>query len=320
VPHPPTPARAAAVVATAAIASALLLASPSPVAHLAGGAIALLAGIVIGRRLLPGSTRSAQRTTTAEITAGTPMPAVAHAPPSELRRAIESRRREGTERRRAELLAQYLRDLRDACGAEEVVFWRLDPRTRALAPFAESTAAGSRDVAAGEAILPMVRWAADERIVHFDGSEDLPRFVVGPVADERRVHGALSLRATRGLGWPREKFKQWMPRHAAHLALLVDLLETREDVERQNVRMQALMRAAQSFQSNRTSESLGRAICDTALEVSSASRAGTRGRGGARCRASPTGTPSSPDATSITIRRSRRCVETAFRRCGRTRA
>jgi diguanylate cyclase (GGDEF)-like protein len=194
--------------------------------------------------------------------------------PSDLRRGIEVSRQQAEEKRQTEVLSRYLRDVRDAIGADEVVFWRWTAGRETLVAAAWSTEDAPEPAKFNDAEwFPLVKWAAEERIIHFDDAEPAPRLAMGPVGGSKRAFGALSMSSMNGLRSFRDEIKLWMPRYAAHTALLAELLETREEVARQNRKTQALLSAAQQMQSNRTLESLGRAICETALEVTSASRA-----------------------------------------------
>ena len=201
-------------------------------------------------------------------------PRAYEAMPSDLRRGIEVTRQEAEERRQTEVLSRYLCDVRDALGADEVVFWRwTGARDTLVAGACSGDGAETEPTKFNHAEwLPLVKWAAEERIVHFDEGSSGPRVAMGPVAGLKRPFGALSISAEAGLKSTREELKEWVPRYTAQVAVLAELLETREEVGRQNRRTQALLRAAQQFQSNRTIESLGRAICETALEVTSAAR------------------------------------------------
>jgi diguanylate cyclase (GGDEF)-like protein len=201
-------------------------------------------------------------------------PRAYEAMPSDLRRGIEVTRQEAEERRQTEVLCRYLADVRDALGADEVVFWRwTGARDTLVAAACSGDGAETEPTKFNHAEwLPLVKWSAEERIVHFDDGKPEPRVAMGPVAGLKRAFGALSISAESGLKPSREELKAWVPRYTAQVAVLAELLETREEVGRQNRRTQALLRAAQQFQSNRTIESLGRAICETALEVTSAAR------------------------------------------------
>ena len=202
-------------------------------------------------------------------------PRAYEAMPSDLRRGIEVTRQEAEERRQTEVLSRYLCDVRDVLGADEVVFWRwTGARDTLVAGACSGDGAETEPAKFNHAEwLPLVKWAAEERIVHFDDGDPGPRVAMGPVAGLKRAFGALSISAEAGLTPSRDELKAWVPRYTAQVAVLAELLETREEVGRQNRRTQALLRAAQQFQSNRTIESLGRSICETALEVTSAARA-----------------------------------------------
>ena len=205
----------------------------------------------------------------------TDTPRAYEAMPSDLRRGIESTRKEAEERRQNEVLSRYLCDVRDALGADEVVFWRwTGARDTLVAAACSGDGAETEPTKFNHAEwLPLVKWSAEERIVHFDEGKPGPRIAMGPVAGLKRAFGALSISADAGLTPSRDDLKAWVPRYTAQVAVLAELLETREEVGRQNRRTQALLRAAQEFQSNRTIELLGRSICETALAVTSAARA-----------------------------------------------
>ena len=202
-------------------------------------------------------------------------PRAFEAMPSDLRRGIEVTRKEAEERRQTEVLSRYLCDVRDALGADEVVFWRwTGARDTLVAAACSGDGAETEPTKFNHAEwLPLVKWSAEERIVHFDEGKPGPRIAMGPVAGLKRAFGALSISCDAGLKPSRDELKTWVPRYTAQVAVLAELLETREEVGRQNRRTQALLRAAQEFQSNRTIELLGRSICETALAVTSAARA-----------------------------------------------
>ena len=205
----------------------------------------------------------------------TDTPRAFEAMPSDLRRGIEVTRKEAEERRQTEVLSRYLCDVRDALGADEVVFWRwTGARDTLVAAACSGDGAETEPTKFNHAEwLPLVKWSAEERIVHFDEGKPGPRIVMGPVAGLKRAFGALSISSDAGLKPSRDELKAWVPRYTAQVAVLAELLETREEVGRQNRRTQALLRAAQEFQSNRTIELLGRSICETALAVTAAARA-----------------------------------------------
>ena len=183
---------------------------------------------------------------------------------------------EAEERRQTEVLSRYLCDVRDALGADEVVFWRWTGAARharcggVLRGWGRDRAhevQSCRVVAAGEVVRRRAHRALRRR-----QARTAHRHGTGGRA-QARAFGALSISADAGLKPSRDELKAWVPRYTAQVAVLAELLETREEVGRQNRRTQALLRAAQEFQSNRTIELLGRSICETALAVTSAARA-----------------------------------------------
>jgi diguanylate cyclase (GGDEF)-like protein len=197
--------------------------------------------------------------------------------PSDLRRGVEASLQEVEERRQTEVLHRHLRDLRDTTGADEVIFWRWTAARDTLVPMACSTEIEPEPTQFNfPEWMPLVKWSADERLVHFDEGQPAPRIAVAPITAEKQSYlsvGAITLTQAKGLSRSREELKSWMPRYASQVGLLAELLATREEVGRQNRRTQALLHAASSFQSNRSLDSLGRSVCDTALSVTSASRA-----------------------------------------------
>jgi diguanylate cyclase (GGDEF)-like protein len=197
--------------------------------------------------------------------------------PSDLRRGIEASRQEAEERRQTEVLGRYLGDVRDSLGADEVIFWRWTATRDTLVAAACSTSDEPEPTKFRFAEwLPLVKWSAEERIVHFDTAENAPQLAIGPVVGTKAAFGsigAISISADGGLRASRDDLREWLPRHASHAALLAELLHTREEFARQNRRTQALLEAARDMQQNRSLDALGRAVCEKALEVTSATRA-----------------------------------------------
>lgn len=173
-------------------------------------------------------------------------------------------------------LSQELVDIRDGCAADEAVLWRWDETRDALTPAAWSSPGTERPQHFRfEEWAPLARWAAEGRLVVLDGDDELvaPRFAATPVVDDTLLVGVLTVSASGGLGISRQKAKQWLPRYARQVLRLLSLSETRREYARQMRQSRALLAAVRQIQTNKTQESLAAAICDTALEVSSASAA-----------------------------------------------
>jgi len=181
--------------------------------------------------------------------------------------------RDEEERRHAEALAAYLTQVREQVGADEVVFWRYDASREGLIAAAWSTegAATPAQFASSE-WSSIIVWSAQERIVHSAGSGATPVVAAAPVVVADDCVGALSVSAQEGLREGRDTLRRWLPRYAAHVALLDNLLEKRRDAALHNRQMAALLNAAHEFQAGRSIEALGQSICDAALRVTAAER------------------------------------------------
>ena len=197
-------------------------------------------------------------------------PSTVEVVPSDLRlgtqRSLENVQRE----RQVDAVRAYLRMVREATSFEEVVFWRADSVGNPLEPSAWSSAF-TEPPEFTEGQRSTVDWAADARLIITDGREP-PELVAGPVGSGTLLYGVLSFRRGGRLVDSTENSKKWMERASSHLALLVELLEMRIEFQRQRQHSQALLRAAYKIQSHSSTDSLGPAICETALEVTSASR------------------------------------------------
>ena len=197
-----------------------------------------------------------------------------HAPtgadPSPLRPDVQA----SVDRAQAEvdlgLLARYLVDIRDLTGAREAVFWRWSESRGALVPWAWSTEGVDRPAHFRmDNWGPRVRSAAEERKGVFLGGRR-PFFAATPVVGRSRLHGVLTVAANAGLAIDAAAAEEWLPRHATHVAMLLDLFEMRREYGRSMRQGQALLRAAEQIHSHRSRGALSAAICEMALEVTSA--------------------------------------------------
>jgi diguanylate cyclase (GGDEF)-like protein len=173
-------------------------------------------------------------------------------------------------------LDAFLADVRDALGADEAVFWRWSEKRDALAPASWSTVGATRpkhfDM---NAWGPLVKWAAEGRIMHFDADARVAvtRLAAAPIELDGRLIGVLTVARAEGLDRGREHLKSWLPRHATQVGRIVALFELRREYGRYMRQGQALLAAAQYVQGHKSQEALCKAICETALQVSSASDA-----------------------------------------------
>ncbi len=204
----------------------------------------------------------------------TPLSNAAVAAPSDLRADRQAQFQTAEGLRHIDAMDRYLRDVRDMMSADEVVFWRFNEirqTQRAAAWSTEGSAAPryfNRD-----AWSNLVRWAAESGQVQCIAENNVAYFVVAPVHDGGRVHGALSISARAGLIHTPDGAKRWTARHATHASVLLDLLDLRREASRHMLSMPALVKAAERLQAAKTMDALGTAICQTAVEVTSAQRA-----------------------------------------------
>ena len=175
-----------------------------------------------------------------------------------------------------ETIAAFLQDVRDSMGADEAVFWRWSEKRDVLLPFTWSTPGEPRPMHFDmNAWSGLVQWSAQQRMMNFDSDarSAVTRLAAAPVVHEDRLIGVLSVARAGGLDRGREHIKSWLPRHAAQVARLVLGAELRREYGRHMRQSQALLNAAKRFQGHMSQDTLAKAICETAVAVSSATDA-----------------------------------------------
>ena len=126
----------------------------------------------------------------------------------------------------AEILPQFLRDMRDLWNADESIYWRWVEERQVLVPDAWSTEGEPRPrffdmIGWG----PLVRWAAEEDRPHFGGDVGgSPMIAVAPVRSDR-LYGVVTVASARGILVDREYARGWIVRFASQVASVVSLLE-----------------------------------------------------------------------------------------------
>ena len=192
---------------------------------------------------------------------------------SDLRSEIEATYEETEAATDIVFLEHQLADIRDACGAEEAVFWRWQEARDSLTPVAWSTPGVARPQHfAFTEWAPLVKWAAEGRVVIFDlEDKNVPPHLTGAaILEEEHLIGVLTVAARGGLSISRDHAKSWMPRYAAQVARVLALSEMRRQYATHMRRSRALLTAVEQIQNHKTQESLNVAICETAIDVSSA--------------------------------------------------
>lgn len=173
------------------------------------------------------------------------------------------------------ILERFLADVRDLVAAEEAVFWSWLEDRDTLRPWAWSTPSVDRPqyFRMGD-WGPLVQWSAQERLMHTAGTDPaFPQIAVVPVLSGDRLHGVVSVTSGAGLSIGKAAVRQWLPRHASHIAKLADLFDTRRAYGRHMRQGQALLLAADRIRGHKSREALAQSLCTTALEVTRASEA-----------------------------------------------
>lgn len=211
----------------------------------------------------------------AHLSGATPGLGIPRVTSAAMRRDVQESTEKLEARDDVERLDRILRDIRDVTGADETIFWRWIDTRETLVPSAWSTEDASRpsffDVTAWS---PLVRWSAEETVVHFAGDvSGLPVLASAPVAAGDRLLGVLTISAANGLALGREAGRAWLPRFAAQLASAIELLDLKRKYGRDLRQSEALLDAVQRLHEQRNADTLGRAVCLKARDVTSASAA-----------------------------------------------
>jgi diguanylate cyclase (GGDEF)-like protein len=207
----------------------------------------------------------------AQLSRATPVQAM---PTEALKRDVLLLEERTEANRDLDTLDGLLRDIRDLTQADEAIFWLWHEERDTLLPHAWSTEESARpQFFRVKEWGPLARWSARERVVSLDGSEEAPLLaaapVIGSATESERLHGVLTLTCNSGLGLTHDAVRAWLPRFAAQLAAYIELGDMRTQYGRSSRRNQALIEAMQRLQDHKNAEALGRAVCDTALEVTS---------------------------------------------------
>ena len=178
----------------------------------------------------------------------------------------------GDARTRTEALTRYLRQVRDTLGVTDVVYWSSARQGAPLMPTAWAGDDPTQWSTAHHALgneLAAVQSASRVALFNRTGEGVMAAVAVPGVVN---AGGVLSLHA-RKFSASHDVLARWLPRFADNLGMLAQLLETQAEYSRQNRQAQSLLQASQTFQQQRTIDTLGQSICDSALTVTGATRA-----------------------------------------------
>jgi diguanylate cyclase (GGDEF)-like protein len=206
-----------------------------------------------------------------------------------------------SEELRGSLLTDYLTELRERLGGDEVILWRTRPDGRLIPAAWSSRVSGgltASDLTPGaaekvppcftfDAWMPRVEWAATQHLMQFErrgpdgkpwdndktGDGAVVTLAVAPIDDEMRGYAALSVSATTGLKITEEQVRTMMTRSAVYASELADLIHTQRRSERQVRQANVLVNSAKLFQAKRSVEGLAESVCADALQITGGARA-----------------------------------------------
>jgi len=202
-----------------------------------------------------------------------PTPRGSTAVASDLRRDAVSERDAAIGMVHLHIASRYLRDVRDSLCADEVIYWRISEEDERMIPAAWSTVSPDEPALFPEREgVPLVQWAGSQRLAVAAQLEHGGIVVAGPVEEGDRLFGALSVTVTGGAALPDEELKNWVRRHGTHLGTLLGLLEVRHLTARRAADVRAIIDAAERIQGSVVVDTLARSVCETSLQVTSASR------------------------------------------------
>jgi hypothetical protein len=171
-------------------------------------------------------------------------------------------------------LDDYLRDVRDRTGADEVVLWRgVDGEGWPRAAGTSTEDVREPAYFDERRWAPLLRWSVEAEMVHAEHDDDVVRFVAAPLVRDGRRYGALTISSAAGLTLTHKGALEWAGRYADHAALLVQLLDIRGEHGHAARREQLLVQFAEAVHRGGTAEGVARMICDTAIALTSGSRA-----------------------------------------------
>jgi diguanylate cyclase (GGDEF)-like protein len=202
-----------------------------------------------------------------------PTPRGSTAVASDLRRDAVSERDAAIGMVHLHIASRYLRDIRDSLCADEVIYWRLAEEDERMEPAAWSTVSPDEPALFPEREgVPLVQWAGTQRMAVSAQLGHGGLVVAAPVEEGDRLFGALSVTVTGGAALPDEELKSWVRRHGTHLGTLLGLLEVRHLTARRAADVRAIIDAVERIQASVAVDALARSVCETSLQVTSASR------------------------------------------------
>ena len=172
-----------------------------------------------------------------------------------------------------DVVSRFLRDVRDALGADEVALWQHVEETDDVKPYAAAVRAVEDLQFATKPPLETLVHAAALGGSSSNYDNEMNYFFAIPAGAEGRFNGALGVYAEDGRAFGRDRAKSTLKGYADRLAELLHLMYDGRDARRYRGKVEEVAAAVQRIQKQQETKALYGVICRSAREVSSATRA-----------------------------------------------
>ncbi|HUO50927.1 MAG TPA: GGDEF domain-containing protein [Gemmatimonadaceae bacterium] len=172
-----------------------------------------------------------------------------------------------------DVVQRFLRDVRDALGADEVALWELDEDTDEVRPYACAVATPETLSIQTKPGVDSLVHAAAVSGVGSNYDNELNYFYAVAAGAEGRFHGALGLYADDRQSFNRDRARQSMRGFTDRLAEILNLLLDGRETRRLRGKVEEATEAIESIQKQREMSALRAEICRRALRLTSGSRA-----------------------------------------------
>lgn len=193
-------------------------------------------------------------------------------------RAVEPRRSMSAEvepesNMEQDTISRFLREIRDQIGGDEIVLWRYFRDSDELIAISSATSANPKlTFETNPPLESLVHWAVQQQLPTTNYDTEPSFFLTAAVGKDGHFQGGIGVYAEDRESIQRDRAKVFLPRYAIRLGLLLDMLNDGKETRRYRGKADKVAVAAQKIQNSQTLDSLGAAICESALDVSSGTR------------------------------------------------
>jgi diguanylate cyclase (GGDEF)-like protein len=172
-----------------------------------------------------------------------------------------------------DVVSRFLRDVKDALGADEVGLWQHLEDTDEVKPYAAAVRTPEELRLTTKPPVETLVHAASLGGIGTNYDSELNYFYAIPAGAEGRFHGALGVYAEDGRAFNRDRAKGSLKMFADRLAEILHLLYDGRETRRYRGKVEEVATAVQRIQKQQETKALYGVICRSAREVCAASRA-----------------------------------------------